>query len=366
VAGVDVSLVHDYLTQRGGAERVVLSLLRAFPGAPLHTSLYERASTYPEFADADVRTSPLDRVAALRADHRRALPLLAPAFSAMRVDADVVVCSSSGWAHGVRSGGRKVVYCHNPARWLYQPEDYLLESSGAVKRAVAVMAPALRTWDRRAARSADRYLCNSTSVRERIRRAYGIEATVVPPPPAVVPGGPLVPVPGVEDGALLCVSRLQPYKHVDAVVAAVERLPGHRLVVVGQGADRDRLRSLAGPRVTFVERVDDARLRWLYATSAALVAASFEDFGLTPLEAASFGRPVVALRGGGYLDTVVEGVTGMFFDRPDPDEIAAAVRRALARTWDGAAITAHAATFGEDRFVERVRAVVAEEAALAG
>lgn len=365
MAGVDVSLVHDYLTQRGGAERVVLSLLRAFPGAPLHTSMYEPPATYPEFGDADVRTSPLGRVAALRSDHRRALPVLAPAFSAMRVDGEVVVCSSSGWAHGVRAAGRKVVYCHNPARWLYQPEDYLLEAPRPVRWALAGMAPALRAWDRRAAVSADRYLCNSTNVRDRIRAAYGIEATVVPPPPAVVPGGPLAPVPGVEEGALLCVSRLQPYKHVDAVVRAVEQLPGHRLVVVGKGTDGDRLRSIAGPRVTFLERADDAQLRWLYASCAALVAASFEDFGLTPLEAASFGRPVAALRGGGYLDTVVDGVTGVFFDRPEPDGIAAAVRRLLAAPWDEGAIAAHAAGFGEDRFVERVRAVVAEEAAVA-
>src|SRR5262249_31471914 len=120
-----VALVHDYLTQRGGAERVVLSLTRAFPCAPVYTSLYDLGRTFPEFDAVDLRPLPLHRVAPLRRHHRSALPVLAPAFSSLRVDADVVVCSSSGWGHGVRARGRKIVYCHTPARWLYQRERYL-------------------------------------------------------------------------------------------------------------------------------------------------------------------------------------------------------------------------------------------------
>lgn len=360
--------MHDYLTQRGGAERVVLALRRAFPGAALHTALFEPATTYAEFAAADVRTSPLDRVAAFRRDHRLALPLLAPAFSAMRVDADVAVCSSSGWAHGVRATGRKVVYCHNPARWLYQRADYVRESPAAVRAGLAALTPALRRWDRRAAAGCHRYLCNSTAVRDRVRRVYGIDATVVPPPPAVDPSGPTRPVAGVEPGFFLCISRLLPYKNVDAVVRAAADVPGARLVVVGAGPDRERerLRALAGAAVTFLPTVADDELRWLYASCAALVAASYEDFGLTPVEAGCFGRPVAALRYGGFLDTVVDGTTGVFFDRPDPAAVAAAMREVTAREWDAGAITAHVDRFSEARFVERVRAIVAEEAALAG
>src|SRR5436189_353008 len=117
-----IALVHDYLTQRGGAERVVLSLTRAFPDAPLYTSLYDPAGTFREFADVDVRPLALNAIATLRQRHRLALPLLAAAFSRLEVPADVVVCSSSGWAHGAQVEGRKVVYCHTPARWLYQPD----------------------------------------------------------------------------------------------------------------------------------------------------------------------------------------------------------------------------------------------------
>ena len=119
-----VALVHDYRTQRGGAERVALALTRAFPGAPLHTSLYEPGETFPGFAAVDVRALPLNRLGPLRRSHRLALPLLAPAFSRLRIDTDVTVCSTSGWAHGARVSGRKVAYCYTPARWLYQPTHY--------------------------------------------------------------------------------------------------------------------------------------------------------------------------------------------------------------------------------------------------
>ena len=140
-----VALAHDYLTQRGGAERVVVAMHEAFPDAPLYTSLYEPAATFPEFGTADVRTTGLQRVAVLRRRHRLALPLLARAFSRMQItDAATVLCSSSGWAHGVRTDARKVVYCHAPARWLYQPTRYLGDRHGVAGLALAALAPALR------------------------------------------------------------------------------------------------------------------------------------------------------------------------------------------------------------------------------
>lgn len=380
MAGGDgaVALAHDYATQRGGAERVALVMADAFPGAPLYTTLYHPDGTFPEFGALDVRTSPLDRVGVLRRHHRLALPLLAPAVGATPIEADVLLASSTGWAHGFPTSGRKIVYCHAPARWLYQSDRYLGPSrqggsgnapGGAQRRlaaaALGLLAPALRAWDRRAAATADRYLANSTVTARAIREVYGIEAEIVPPPPAMLPGGPEAPVDGVEPGFLLCVARLLPYKNVDVVVEAVRRTPGARLVVVGDGPERaaleHRVRDL--PRVHLAGRVDDARLRWLYRNSAALVAASYEDYGLSPLEAAAFGRPSVVLRDGGYLDTVRDGVTGEFFDAPDPDLVAEAAGRALARTWDPSVLTAHADDFAAERFVERLRRVVREERA---
>jgi glycosyltransferase involved in cell wall biosynthesis len=358
---MSVALVHDYLTQRGGAERVVLALLSAFPGAPLYTSLYDPEGTFPELASADVRTLPLNRLALLRHHHRIGLPLFAGAFSRLEVDADVVVCSSSGWSHGAGTTGRKVVYCHTPARWLYQHERYLGDSSRLGRLALAPLRRPLTRWDHRAAASAHRYLANSTVVRDRVRALYGIDAEIVPPPHAMDPEAPRRPVPGVDPGFVLCVSRLLPYKNVEAVIEAFADLPGERLVVVGTGPLERRLRATAPANVSVVGRVDEPELRWLYGAATALVAASYEDFGLTPLEAAASESPVAALRWGGFLDTVVEGTTGVFFDQPTPSAIRDAVIELRANRWDGGNLIAHGERYSVRGFAARMRSVVAEE-----
>lgn len=365
-----VALAHDYLTQRGGAERVALIMAQAFESAPLYTTLYEPDGTFPEFTTVDVRPSRLNRWGVLRQHHRLAMPILAQSVSGMHVDAEVLLTSSSGWAHGIRTTGRKIVYCHAPARWLYQGDRYLGTAAGGslgarAKRvpaaaALGALAPSLRRWDSRAAASADRYLANSTVTRNAIRAVYGIDAEVVPPPPALVPDGPEVPILGVEPGYYLCVARLLPYKNVDAVIEAVGRIRGARLVVVGSGPERARLQRLADdrPGVRLLGRVDDPALRWLYRNCAALVAASYEDYGLSPLEAAAFGRPTIALNAGGYLDTIVHGTTGVLFDRPTPESIRAGLDFGDQLYWHESTLTAHAAKFSVDRFQERLREII--------
>jgi glycosyltransferase involved in cell wall biosynthesis len=360
-----VAIVHDYITQRGGAERVVLALAAAFPGSPIHTSFYAPAETFPEFAELDVRPMPMNRVALLRNRHRLALPLLAPAFSRLRVDADVAICSSTGWAHGADVSGRRVVYCHSPARWLWVKDHYLPPGSSVVKRAtLAVLERRLLAWDVRAAARADRYVVNSTLIHDRVKQAYGIEAEIVPPPFTLRVDGPRrAPSAGLTPGFFLCVSRLMSYKNVRQVVEAFAALPHQRLVVVGSGPDEAPIRAAAGPNVSFTGTVGDAELAWLYGNAAALVAAAYEDFGITPLEAASFGVPIAALRWGGFLDTVVDGETGVFFDRPEPGAIRDAVTKLLDREWDRAALVAHAEAFSEARFAARLTSIVDEELA---
>ncbi len=357
-----MAIAHDYLTQRGGAERVALSLLRAFPDATLHTLLYDPDSTYPEFRSARIVTSPLDRVPAFRRDPRLALPLLAPTASRFRVDADVVVASTSGWAHGFASTGRVLAYCHNPARWIYQTDEYLGRPAHRHPVGLPLLAarPLLRAWDQRAAARVTRYLANARVVADRIETSYGVEADVVPAPHTMHPDAERHEIPELtgRHGMHLLVSRLLPYKNVRAAIEAY-RGTDHLLVVVGRGPEERRLRELLPANVVMLSGLSDAELRWLYAAADLLLAPSYEDFGLTPLEAGAFGTPVVALRAGGYLDTVVEGRTGVFFDAPTSGGIRAAVQRATGRDWDHAAIRAHAGTFTEDRFVERLRAEVA-------
>lgn len=353
-----VAIVHDHLVQRGGAERVVLSMLRAFPGATVHTSLFDSKATYPDLGSADVRPSWLNRMGLLRADHRRAFPLMAPIFSTRRIDADLVLASSSGWSHGVRTEAPKLVYCYSPARWLYQGSRYLGNEPSARMLALRALGAPLRRWDRRAAASADRYLTLSTWVRDQIRELYGIDAEVLPPPMLLDVLGDQVPPQKLEPGFFLCVARLLPYKNVQAVVDAFRQLPASRLVVAGSGPLEQQLRAAAGPKTTILGGVEEAELRWLYANCEALVTAAYEDYGLTPIEGLAFGKPAAVLRYGGFLDTVLEEVTGVFFDRPDPADIAAAVRRLNAANFRSSDLSAHALQFDEARFIARLRKVV--------
>jgi glycosyltransferase involved in cell wall biosynthesis len=216
------------------------------------------------------------------------------------------------------------------------------------------VAPALRAWDRRAAGQAAKYLAISSVVRDRIRNRYGIEADVVHPPVTLDAGGELEPVSDLEPGYYVCVSRLLPYKKVDLLIDAFQGLKQERLVIVGDGPEFDRLARIDAPNVRMLRAVTDASLRWLYQHCRAVVAASYEDYGLTPLEGYVFGRPSVTLRWGGFLDTVVEGVTGVFFDEPSAISIQRAIHKASAAQWDTVGIQAHAATFDEESFQQRV------------
>lgn len=373
VDGPQVAIAHDYLTQRGGAEKVVLSMSRAFPEATIYTLLYDPENTYPEFADRDVRVSGLNRIGPLRRNHRAALPVLPFAANTVQVDADVVLTSSSGWAHGFRTRGQKLVFCHTPAHWLYTRDEYLGGSNGSLlKRAVlAATSPYLLPWDRRAAHSCDKYLAVSTSIRSRIAEAYGITADVVHSPVAMSGVDAAEPVEAVQawagsgplsdcEGAFyLCVSRLLPYKNVDAIVRAFADTD-RRLVVVGRGPEAERLARIKTPNVLMLSDLSDAQMVWLYRNCRALIAASYEDYGLTPIEAGVWGRPSVVLRRGGFLDTIEENVTGVYFDEPAPGAIAAALDEFETMSFDAERIRSHVEQFTEERFAEKLYAVIDE------
>lgn len=359
-----IAIAHDYLTQRGGAERVVLSMHRAFPDAPIYTTLYDPDNTFPEFADANIVTSPLNSISLFRNDHRLALPLLAPISSAFGVPADIVLTSSSGWAHGFAGPGRKLVYCHTPARWLYLPDHYLGNGKRHSPQAVALKAlsPFLKKWDQKRARDPrNAYLANSTVVQKRIESTYGIQAPVIFPPHSLETDGAQEGVPEIEHLAhgeyLLVVARLMKYKNVDKIIEATSKL-GVPLVVVGSGPEKSALKTMESKQTVFLSDLTDAQLRSVYSGAKALIAASHEDFGITPLEAASWGIPTVALKKGGYLDTIVENETGLFFDEPNAAQIARGIQKMLDREWDSSIIRSHADHFSEARFIEEIRQAV--------
>ena len=360
VDGPKVAIAHDYLTQLGGAEKMVLSMSRAFPNAPIYTLLYDPATTYPEFAERDIRVSAANKVGPLRKNHRAGLPVWPLFAQSMFVDADVVLTSSSGWAHGFRTRGRKLIYCYSPARWLYLPDKYLGEDASAVKRiGLAATSPYLKAWDRRMARSADKYLAISTLIKGRITDAYGIDSDVVFGPAEMSNLAEAETIPALHGtaaqngGFYLCVSRLLPYKNVDVIVRAFANTD-RQLIVVGRGPEADRLRNIKTPNVLMLSDLTDGQISWLYENCKALIAASYEDFGLTPIEAGMRGKPTIAVRWGGFLDTVDEGVSGIYFDEPEPMAIAEAVDRFEDMQFDPDKIRSHVEQFNEEHFAQRL------------
>ncbi len=348
----DVVLVHDYLNQRGGAERVVLELAAMFPGAPIYTSLYRPGSTFPEFRALDVRTSFMDRLPVDRR-FRALLPLYPAAFRSLGpIDAGLVISSSSGWAHAVRTTPRAfhAVYCYTPARWLYETRVGDRTIGSAV--ALALASRYLRPWDRRAASHPDLYIAISELVRARIRERYGRDAPVVYPP---VDTERFRPTPRGE--RLLVVSRLLPYKRVDLVVEAATRA-GIGLDVVGVGPALDDLRRRAGPTVHFHGRLPDEEITQLFQRCRAFCLPGSEDFGITPIEANAAGKPVVAFAGGGALETIDEGVTGAFFAEASVEGLLEALARCDAIISTPAEIAAQARRFSATAFRERLTRVL--------
>ncbi|MCW2528974.1 MAG: glycosyltransferase family 4 protein [Pseudonocardiales bacterium] len=337
---------------------MTLAMMSALKGARLIAGSYEPSSSFPEFGDYRVETTWINRVKVFRSDPRRALPFLAPTYSNYRVeDVDLVICSSAGWSHGISTDAPKIVYCHNPPRWLHQRDDYFAGASSTFRRVSKLATTGLTSWDRRRAHTATAYLANSTVVRDRIRAAYGIDAEVLPPPAGITPFGPCEAIPGIEPGFLLNIARARGYKNSAAVAEAVSSMPTERLVVVGtlpDGVDR----SAIGDRLVELETVSDAQLRWLYSSASALVAVAHDDFGLTPVEAFGFGLPVLALRAGGYLDTCVDGLTGYWIEEVTVGDIAKAVDRLRSNTFSVSAIVAHAQRWTPARFEDDLRSVV--------
>ncbi len=365
---VRVALVHDYLTQHGGAERVLEVLHDQFPDAPVFTSIADFSVLPPSWRSWDVRQSPLRYVPGVTGWHRSLLPVYPVLFRSFRRELapfDLILADSSAWAHRAPAppGAVLVCYCHSPARFLYRDPTYL----GPARLPVPVrmlsrpVFAALRRGDRRAAARVDRYVANSRAVAERIARAYGREAPVVYPP-VDVERFAAAAVPEREPWFLV-VSRLVPHKRVDLAVDACTRA-GLPLKVIGDGRSLASLQARAGPTVTFLGRLDDDEVARHVARSRALILPGQEDLGMTAVEAQAAGRPVVAFGQGGALETVVSGKTGIFFHQPTPEALMDALATVSRMEWDPEVLRANASRFSPRRFAQEMRAQI--DAALAG
>jgi glycosyltransferase involved in cell wall biosynthesis len=345
-----MAIVHDYLNQRGGAERVVLEMSNLWPEAPIYTSLYRPTSTFDEFSEHEVRTTSLDRLPVDR--HFRALfPLYPAAFRSLGpIDADVVVSSSSGWSHAVRTSERAyhVVYCHSPSKWLWG------EYSGS-RRGRLLPKPVtsfLRRWDAKAAYRPDLYIANSREIQRQIKRAYGFKAEVVYPPVDV---GRFTPSERGE--RLLTVARLLSYKRLELIVEAATKA-GIGLDVVGTGPEMADLRARAGKTVTFHGSLDDGAITEMFEGCRAYCLPAREDFGISAVEAQAAGKPVIAFGSGGALETVEKDVSGVFFEQHSVDCVIDAIARCDELHTSPGQIATLARRFSPERFRQRLTEVI--------
>ena len=358
-----VALVHDWLNQYGGAERVLEVFHDLFPDAPIFTSMFDPEAFPPGYRTWDIRTTFMQRLPLVTSKHQAYLPFYPVAFDRLELSSyDLVISNSSGFCHLVRTPPETchLNYCLTPPRFLWNVEAYLdrEQVGGLLRRALKIGVAPLRAWDAQAGERVDVFIAISQAVQDRIRRYYGRESQLVYPP---VDCSAFWPSADRGDYYLI-VSRLIPYKRIDLAVQAFNQL-GLPLLVAGSGRDRAALEAMAAPNVTFLGRVPDAELAGLYAGCRAFIFPGEEDFGITPLEAQAAGRPVVAYAAGGALETVVADRTGIFFSEPAPEALAAAVQRVEEMQFDHRAIRRHAEEF--DIPVFRTRFIAAVDEALA-
>ncbi len=352
-----IALVHDWLTNLAGAERVLIALHQLYPEAPIYTSVYN-PEVFPQLAGADVRTSFLQRLPLARTKHQ-AFPILRTiAFEGFDLsDYDVVLSSSHAECKGVLTGPETlhICYCYTPIRYYWSGYAHYLAHprfgllNPVVKAVMPWMTSYMRVWDRCAADRVDIFIGISEYIAERIKKYYRRDAAVIYPP---VNTSWLSPGERHEDFFLM-VGRLVPYKRADLVVDVFNEL-GWPLKIVGTGSEMKALQARARPNVEFLGHVPDGKLKDYYATCKAFVFPQEEDFGITPLEAMAAGRPVIAYRKGGATETVVDGETGVFFDEQTPEALKTALLAFDPDKFDVQKLRQHAEAFDEELFKQRM------------
>ena len=338
----------------GGPERVAGAMHDIFPAAPMYTTVALPQSLPHHLRIADIRTSPLQKLPAIDKKFRHYFMLYPFAVEHFDLSAyDLIFSSSSGYAKGVRRrrNAIHVCYCHTPMRWVWRYDDYVeRERFGRASRTLLpMMLWPLKRWDLRASQQPNYYIANSHLMADRIKKIYGREAHVIPPPIEVNRFHMSTEI----DDYYLVLARLMPYKRIDLAIEACKRL-NRRLIVIGDGPDRARLEKMADDRIEFLGRQPDKIVNYYAARCRALLFPGEEDFGMAPLEANAAGRPVIAYRAGGAMETVHEGVTGIFFDRASSHSLAEGIEAFESMHFDQYRVRRHAEKFDRSIFAFRV------------
>lgn len=365
-----IAIVHDWLTNMGGGEDVVLALAEAFPGAPIYTSTYV-PEKMPKFAHLDVRTTELqDLPGPLKKFHKFMPMLRVRAFQKLDLsEFDIVISSSSAESKQIRKTRDDqihICYCHTPIRYYWSHYEEYKRDPGfgklnwLVRLAMPLMVPSLKKVDYAAAQNVDVFIANSEEVRDRIKRYYDRTATVVHPSVEIDRFDPA----RVRDDYYVALGRQVPYKRIDLAVAAATKL-GLPLKVYGNGSEHEKLVEMAGPSVEFfTDRFGDASdlaVEKALNRAKGFIFPSEEDFGIVPVQALAAGAPVIAYGKGGVLDIVQDGESGMFFHEQTADAVAEAIQKAEAKTFLPATLRRKARRFDKGLFINKMRKIVASE-----
>ncbi len=319
------AIIHDWFCNMGGGDKVAEAFLDIMPDSPIYTSCYLEKSLTPKLRQADIRASFLQkRLNQKKDNHQSFLPFMPTAFEGFDLNEyDIVLSSSSSCAKGVITNPESIhiCYCHTPMRYAWEYfYEYTNGMNAVKKKIISYCMTFIRMWDAVSANRVDFFVANSQNVANRIWKHYRRKSTVINPPIDTD-----FFTPGVEDGDFfLCVSRLVKYKRIDLAIQACNELK-IPLIVIGQGAERDYLKSISGSTITIMERQPDDVVREYYRRCKAFIFPGEEDFGMTPLEAQACGRPVIAYGRGGALETVIENETGVFFREQTTESLKAAI-----------------------------------------
>ncbi len=358
---MNLAIVADWLTTFGGAEHAIAEFRTLWPSAPLFTTVANPRNLGP-LADADIRTSALQKWYKLIGNHQLLLPWMPAAIEAIDLRGfDVILSSSHAVAKGVviPQNAVHICYCHTPMRYAWEMEETYLNDfriPSLLRKPVKTQLRKLRRWDLTTAKRVDTFIANSIETQERIRRIYGRESIVIAPPvseqffsAALQPMTPR--------SSFLAVGRLVPYKRFDLLIEVANEL-SLPLLIAGRGQDEARLKKLAGATVRFLGFVSDAELLALYASSRALLFPQREDAGIVPLEAQAAGTPVIAYGGGGALDSIRDGESGLFFAQQTAPSLREALRKFSTLIFDPKQIRNHAQQFTSQHFRERISQAV--------
>jgi glycosyltransferase involved in cell wall biosynthesis len=352
-----VALVHDVLNQLGGAEKVLENFLEIWPDAVLHTVFYDEEKTESKYAKFAKRISALNKAPFARKHPRLFLPLLPLAFERFKFqDFDVVLSDSSAFAKGVKARGKlHICYCHTPTRFLWTEPEYLNNQNYPYlfKLAGKAILPLIRRWDYKAAQRVDFFITNSRNVQARIKKYYSRDSEIIPPPVDTEFFKPQ----GQRSDYFFVASRLEPYKKIELVIEAFNRM-GWPLKVAGSGTNANKLRGMAKSNVEFLGRITDKELRRRYSECKAFIFPAEEDAGIMVVEAQSCGAPVIAYGAGGSLETVLPGVTGEFFSEQNAESLMVILKDFQPAKYDSSIIRQHALKYDKKNFQQRIKEFV--------